>query len=74
MPEEQKAQSKPKSQGPFFISETKGSTPPEPVNMIPFTSNPKPVKKGLLPPPAEPVNISPFPVQRPKPKSSSSET
>ena len=77
MSEEQKSQPQQKSQGRYFVCETKGSPPPEPVNAAPFSTEPKPIQKGLSAPPVEPVNISPF-IAKPTPKvnanASSSET
>jgi hypothetical protein len=56
MPEEQKSQSQQKTSGRYYIEETKGSLPPEPINMAPFSRR----DGGLTSPPIEPVNVSPF--------------
>lgn len=77
MSEEQKPQSNQKQQVRYWVAESKGCPPPEPVSAVPFVNDPKPLQKGLSPPPVEPVTISPFPakpLQQAKPNPSSSES
>lgn len=77
MSEEEKPQSHQKLKDRFWVAESKVSPPPEPVNAVPFSTDPKPLQRGLLSPPVEPVNISPFPakpVQQTNTNKSSSET